>query len=69
MSKVEEMQARPTDRLLRVKQIIPDIVPMSKASWWAGVKAGLYPAPVKVLGPRMTVWRERDILNFINGEK
>ena len=35
-------------------------IPVSKSTWWAGVKAGRYPAPVK-LGPRITAWRVEDI--------
>jgi len=31
---------------------------MSKSTWWAGVKSGRYPKPVK-LGPRITSWRVR----------
>lgn len=52
-------------RLLRLKQIIgtpgnPGPIPISKSSWWAGVRDGKFPQPVK-LGPRTTVWREDDI--------
>jgi predicted DNA-binding transcriptional regulator AlpA len=36
-------------------------LPISKSSWWAGVKAGRYPAAVK-LGPRITAWKVVDIL-------
>ena len=36
-------------------------LPISRSSWWAGVKTGRYPAPVK-LGPRITAWRVEDIL-------
>jgi prophage regulatory protein len=36
-------------------------LPISKSTWWAGVKAGRYPAAVK-LGPRITAWRVEDIL-------
>jgi prophage regulatory protein len=36
-------------------------LPISKSSWWAGVKAGRYPSAVK-LGPRITAWRVEDIL-------
>jgi prophage regulatory protein len=36
-------------------------LPISRSSWWAGVKAGRYPAAVK-LGPRITAWRVEDIL-------
>ena len=56
------------DRLLRIKQIIPDILPISKATFWAGVKTGHFPAPMK-LGPRTTVWRESDIKKLVNPEK
>jgi prophage regulatory protein len=35
-------------------------VPVSKSTWWAGVKAGRFPQPLK-LGPRITVWRVEDI--------
>ena len=52
------------DRLLRLNQFIPEILPISKAAWWAGVKAGTYPAPKK-LGPRITTWRESDILRLV----
>ena len=39
---------------------IPPIIPISKSSWWAGVKTGKYPKPIK-LGPRTTAWRAKDI--------
>ena len=35
-------------------------IPVSKSTWWAGVKTGRYPKPVK-LGPRITAWRVEDI--------
>lgn len=44
---------------------IPARIPVSKSTWWAGVKAGRYPAPVK-LGPRITAWRVEDVLALIN---
>jgi prophage regulatory protein len=34
---------------------IPPVIPVSKSTWWAGVKSGRYPPPVK-LGPRVTAW-------------
>lgn len=43
---------------------IPPIIPISKSTWWAGVKSGLYPKPVK-LGPRITVWHVEDIRRLI----
>lgn len=55
------------DRFLRLKQIIPDIVPVSRAGWWAGVKTGRFPQPIK-LSPRVTVWRARDIYALMEKE-
>ncbi len=40
-------------------------IPVSKSSWWAGVRDGRYPKPVK-LGPRITAWRVEDICALIN---
>lgn len=61
------------ERLLRLPEIIGNtktnppikgILPISRASWWAGIREGRYPAPVK-LGPRTTCWRESDIRRLI----
>ncbi len=38
----------------------PPIIPVSRSTWWAGVKSGRFPKPVK-LGPRTTAWRVEDI--------
>ena len=46
------------------KSNIPPIIPVSRSSWWAGVKSGKYPKPVK-LGVRTTAWRVQDIHNLI----
>ncbi|MEQ8441747.1 MAG: AlpA family phage regulatory protein [Alphaproteobacteria bacterium] len=40
------------------------IFPVSKSTWWAGVKANTYPQPVK-LGPKVTAWRVEDIKALI----
>ena len=42
-------------------------IPVSKSTWWAGVKSGRYPEPVK-LGTRITAWRVEDIRALIEGE-
>ncbi len=39
-------------------------IPVSKSTWWAGIKDGRYPKPVK-LGPRITAWRVEDIRALI----
>lgn len=51
------------ERLLRLKQVL-ELVPVSKSSWWAGVKLGRYPASVK-LSERTTCWRLSDIMALI----
>ena len=52
---------------LRVRQIVkPDgILPIAASTWWAGVKNGRYPAPIR-LGPRVTVWRREDVLALLD---
>ena len=50
-------------RLLRLKEVLK-IVPVSKSTWWAGVKSGRFPAPVK-LGPRVTAWRSDAIIPIV----
>ena len=39
-------------------------IPVSKSTWWAGVKSGRFPKPVK-LAPRITAWRVEDIRKLI----
>ncbi|MHB8120587.1 MAG: helix-turn-helix transcriptional regulator [Desulfuromonadaceae bacterium] len=38
--------------------------PISKSTWWAGIKSGRYPAGVK-LSERTTAWRVEDIRALI----
>lgn len=52
------------DRFLRLNQIVPSLVPIGKSTWWAGVKAGRFPRPIK-LSSRVTVWRASDIRALI----
>lgn len=52
----------PHTGFLRLKSILAPggPIPVSKSTWWAGVKDGRFPKPVK-LGERITVWRVDDI--------
>jgi len=54
----------PETGFLRLSQIIPSIIPVSKSTFWAGVKSGRYPSPVK-LSARCTAWRSEDIRALI----
>ena len=61
-------------RFLRLKQIIGDpkaeppiqpILPISKSSWWDGVRSGRFPKAVKI-GANTTVWREDEIRSLVD---
>jgi prophage regulatory protein len=63
------IHARPhssADRFVRLQSIIGPggPIPVSKSTWWEGVKSGRYPKPIK-LGPRITAWRVEDIRALI----
>jgi prophage regulatory protein len=49
----------------KAKPPIPPRFPVSKSTWWAGIKAGRYPKPVR-LGPRISAWRVEDIRALIH---
>ena len=52
----------PSTGFVRLKQIIAPYgpIPVSKSTWWAGIKDGRFPKPQK-LGARVTVWKAEDI--------
>ncbi len=52
-----------TDSFLRLPQVL-EIIPVCRATWYAGVKAGRYPAQVK-LGPRAAAWKRSDIERLV----
>ncbi|MCW5600165.1 AlpA family phage regulatory protein [Nitrosomonas sp.] len=63
----------PDTGYLRLSQIIgnpkanppiPAIIPVSKSTWWQGVRTGRYPKPIR-LGPRITAWPVESIREFI----
>ena len=44
--------------------VILKLIPVSKSTWWAGVKSGRFPQAVK-LGENITAWRAEDIRELI----
>ena len=56
----------PTTGFVRLRPIISPLgpIPVSKSTWWAGVKTGRSPKPVR-LGPRTTAWKVEDIRKLI----
>ena len=59
-------QALPATGFVRLSSILGPTgpIPVSKSTWWAGVRSGRFPKPVK-LGQRITVWRVEDIRALI----
>jgi predicted DNA-binding transcriptional regulator AlpA len=62
---------------LRLKQIIgdakahpkiPPLIPISRSAWYAGIKSGRYPKPIKI-SQRTAVWNLKDIINFIESAR
>jgi predicted DNA-binding transcriptional regulator AlpA len=49
----------PKNGFLRLPQVL-ELFPVSKTTWWEGVKAGRYPPGVK-LSSRVTAWRAADL--------
>lgn len=58
----------PHTGFVRLAQILSPAgpIPVSKSTWWQGVKDGRFPQPTK-LGPRTTVWRAEDIRALYEG--
>ncbi|MBE0616240.1 MAG: AlpA family phage regulatory protein [Burkholderiales bacterium] len=54
----------PETGFIRLSTLL-QIIPVSKSTWWAGVKSGRYPQPVRTLGARITAWRVEDIRALI----
>tara|TARA_R110002051_G_scaffold2830_1_gene14757 strand:+ start:4785 stop:4991 length:207 start_codon:yes stop_codon:yes gene_type:complete len=56
----------PRTGLVRLKSILAPAgpIPVSKSTWWEGVKDGRFPKPIK-LGKGTTVWRAEDIWTLV----
>jgi len=72
---MQDYNSLPETGLVRLWQIlgdrkkgVPPVIPVSKSTWWAGVKDGRYPKPIK-LGERTTCWDVRDIRELISRNK
>lgn len=52
----------PTTGLVRLSEILAPRgpIPVSKSTWWEGIKTGRFPKPIK-LSERVTCWRAEDI--------
>lgn len=63
MSDIDKL---PSEGCVRLSQILAPRgpVPVSKSTWWDGVRKGRFPQPIK-LGPRITAWRVEDIRELV----
>ena len=53
----------PTIGFLRLAQVLT-IIPLSKSTWFEGIRAGRYPKPVKI-GPRASAWKAEEIAALV----
>ena len=61
------IQNLPEVGFVRLPQILA-VIPVCRSTWWAGVRSGRYPQPVRHLGQRITAWRVEDIRRLIDVE-
>lgn len=59
----------PQEGFLRLWQILgdqenPAILPISRSTWYAGIRKGIYPKPCR-LSARTSAWRVDDIRNLV----
>lgn len=52
------------DRLLRINEVL-QLIPVSRASFYEGIRLGIYPQPVRI-GKRTVAWRESEITALID---
>jgi len=64
----------PATGFLRLRQILgdkdsdppaPPLIPISRSSWFRGIKEGRYPKPSKKFGPRIAAYSVEDIRKLI----
>jgi len=60
-------QELPATGYVRLKQLVPNIIPFSPATLWRKVKAQTFPAPVK-LSVGVTAWRVEDVRAWMQAQ-
>lgn len=56
---IQDHSILPQTGYLRLPDVLR-LIPVSRSTWWQGVRDGRFPASVK-LGPRTTAWAVADI--------
>jgi len=74
---MSDHQLLPEKPFLKLREIVGDrksnppiaaLIPVSRATFMAGCKIGIYPPPVKI-SSRLNAWRRADILELIKSLK
>ena len=60
---MKSLELLPETGFLRLSTVLR-VFPVSKSTWWAGVKEGKFPKPIK-LTKRTTAWKAQDIRELI----
>lgn len=57
----------PTTGFVRLRSIIAPhgVIPVSKSTWYAGIKSGRFPAPVR-LSCRVSAWKVHEIQEIVD---
>lgn len=63
MKKKQQKFALPETGFVRLDAVLA-VFPVSKSTWWNGIKEGRYPKPVKI-SPRCTAWHCEDIWRLL----
>ena len=60
---IDNFASLPDDAFVRLPTVLA-VYPVGRSTWWAGVKNGKYPAPIK-LGANISAWRAGQIRQLI----
>lgn len=67
MQTLPTLPAIPETGYMRLPQVLA-VFPVSRSTWWAGVRDGRYPKPVR-LGARCTAWHADEIRALIESTR
>lgn len=58
----------PDSALIRQRQLLAGIIPFSSATLWRRVKAGAFPAPIKLSDGNITAWRVGEVRAWLKAQ-
>ena len=60
---MHQFETLPETGFVRLTTVLR-VIPVSRSSWWQGVKSGKYPAAIKI-SANTTAWKAEDIRDLI----